>query len=146
MLLLPSSPCGRPECTARSIPLQSAGGRHHSSVLQHPGAQSGQCVEVIAGHTAVCLATADIHLPLANLLNLLSAQATGRCVRAQHRDLRARAATLERETVAVPFQQEAGKGLGFYTGQDGYLYCDNLRVEDARKQVSHQSCLHCLPA
>jgi diaminopimelate decarboxylase len=27
-----------------------------------------------------------------------------------------------------------GKGLGFYTGDDGYLYCDGLRVEDCRKQ------------
>lgn len=56
-------------------------------------------------------------------------------LREQRCSLRARAATLERETVAVPFQQEAGQGIGFYTGQDGYLYCDNLRVEDARHQV-----------
>lgn len=33
------------------------------------------------------------------------------------------------------FKQPAGKGLGFYTGEDGYLYCDNLRIEDIRKQV-----------
>lgn len=31
--------------------------------------------------------------------------------------------------------QPAGKGLGFYTGDDGYLYVDNMRVEDIRKQV-----------
>jgi diaminopimelate decarboxylase len=28
----------------------------------------------------------------------------------------------------------AGKGLGFYTGDDGYLYCDDMRVEDCRQQ------------
>lgn len=27
------------------------------------------------------------------------------------------------------------KGLGFYTGDDGYLYCDSLRVDDIRQQV-----------
>jgi diaminopimelate decarboxylase len=34
------------------------------------------------------------------------------------------------------FSQPAGKGLGFYTGEDGYLYCDNMRVDDIRHQVS----------
>lgn len=29
---------------------------------------------------------------------------------------------------------DAGKGLGFYTGDDGYLYCDTMRVEDCRQQ------------
>ena len=48
---------------------------------------------------------------------------------------RAQAATLERETLAVPFQQEAGRGVGFYTGQDGFMYCDSMRVEDARELV-----------
>eukprot|EP00775_Hariotina_reticulata_P008763 gene8763-8942_t len=33
------------------------------------------------------------------------------------------------------FSQPAGKGLGWYTGEDGYLYCDNLRVDDIRHQV-----------
>jgi len=28
----------------------------------------------------------------------------------------------------------AGKGLGFYSGDDGYLYCDTMRVEDCRLQ------------
>jgi hypothetical protein len=32
---------------------------------------------------------------------------------------------------ANPFKQPAGKGLGFYTGEDGYMYCDNLRVRAA---------------
>lgn len=36
---------------------------------------------------------------------------------------------------ASQFQQPAGKGLGFYTGEDGYLYCDNLRMDDIRHQV-----------
>lgn len=33
------------------------------------------------------------------------------------------------------FRQPAGKGLGWYTGEDGFLYCDNLRVDDIRHQV-----------
>jgi len=36
---------------------------------------------------------------------------------------------------ASQWKQPAGKGLGFYTGEDGYLYCDNLRVDDIRKEV-----------
>jgi hypothetical protein len=36
---------------------------------------------------------------------------------------------------ASQFSQPAGKGLGFYTGEDGYLYCDNMRVDDIRHQV-----------
>ena len=27
----------------------------------------------------------------------------------------------------------AGQGRGIYTGDDGYLYCDDVRVEDCRK-------------
>lgn len=26
----------------------------------------------------------------------------------------------------------AGQGIGFYTGDDGYLYCDDMKVEDCR--------------
>lgn len=33
------------------------------------------------------------------------------------------------------WDQPAGKGLGWYTGEDGYVYCDGLRVEDIRKEV-----------
>ncbi|KXZ55005.1 hypothetical protein GPECTOR_3g169 [Gonium pectorale] len=37
---------------------------------------------------------------------------------------------------AWQFTQPAGKGLGWYTGaEDGYLYVDQLRVEDIRRQV-----------
>jgi hypothetical protein len=41
--------------------------------------------------------------------------------------VRAVAAT-DKPAAANPFKQPAGKGMGFYTGEDGYLYCDNLRV------------------
>jgi diaminopimelate decarboxylase len=30
----------------------------------------------------------------------------------------------------------AVQGLGFYTGEDGYIYCDNMRVDDIRQQVA----------
>ncbi len=49
-----------------------------------------------------------------------------------------RAAVVEQAnsaTAASQFRQPAGKGLGFYTGEDGYLYCDNMRVDDIRSQV-----------
>jgi hypothetical protein len=31
-------------------------------------------------------------------------------------------------------QCNTGKGLGIYTGDDGFLYCDALKVEDCRQQ------------
>jgi hypothetical protein len=40
------------------------------------------------------------------------------------------------------FSQPAGKGMGFYTGEDGYMYCDNLRVDDIRHQVRGCRCMH----
>lgn len=33
------------------------------------------------------------------------------------------------------FEQPAGEGVGIYTGGDGYLYCDSLRIDDIRDQV-----------
>ncbi len=32
-------------------------------------------------------------------------------------------------------QLAPGTGVGFYTGTDGYLYCDSMRVDDIRAQV-----------
>ena len=34
-----------------------------------------------------------------------------------------------------PWFQPAGKGQGFYTGDDGYEYVDSVRVDDVRRQV-----------
>ncbi|EFJ40777.1 DAP decarboxylase [Volvox carteri f. nagariensis] len=48
------------------------------------------------------------------------------------------AAVVEEKPVgtAWEFTQPAGKGLGWYTGaEDGYMYVDQLRVEDIRRQV-----------
>ena len=39
------------------------------------------------------------------------------------------------DTSASPYTHEPGKGLGFYTGTDGYLYVDSLRIDDIRTQV-----------
>ena len=33
------------------------------------------------------------------------------------------------------FRQPSGQGIGFYTGDDGYMYCDNQRVDDIRAEV-----------
>ena len=41
------------------------------------------------------------------------------------------------ELSASPYIHEPGRGLGFYTGTDGYLYVDNLRIDDIRAQVRH---------
>lgn len=50
------------------------------------------------------------------------------------------AAVAERlEATASPYIQEPGKGLGFYTGTDGYLYVDNMRIDDIRSQVIYKS-------
>ncbi|GIL60438.1 hypothetical protein Vafri_15029 [Volvox africanus] len=48
------------------------------------------------------------------------------------------AAVVEEKPVGAAWQftQSAGKGLGWYTGaEDGFLYVDQLRVEDIRHQV-----------
>lgn len=46
------------------------------------------------------------------------------------------AAVVDRtETAATPYVQPSGKGMGFYTGEDGYLYVDNLRIDDIRAEV-----------
>jgi hypothetical protein len=47
---------------------------------------------------------------------------------------------------ANPWRQPAGKGLGWYTGEDGYLYCDNMRVDDIRAQARRSSRPLCLSA
>ena len=50
-----------------------------------------------------------------------------------------RAAVAERLADATSthseFEQPAGQGIGFYTGEDGFLYCDSLKVDDIRDQV-----------
>lgn len=46
-----------------------------------------------------------------------------------------RAATVEAPASVHPAHSaKAGKGLGIYTGDDGYLYCDSLKIEDCRQQ------------
>ena len=47
----------------------------------------------------------------------------------------ATAAEKKPSSAFAQFKQPAGKGLGFYTGEDGFLYCDNMRVEDIRHKV-----------
>lgn len=48
-----------------------------------------------------------------------------------------RAAVAEKAPApASKFVKPAGTGLGFYTGkEDGYLYCDNMRIDDIRAKV-----------
>lgn len=55
----------------------------------------------------------------------------------RHSTVVARSTVAEKPAGSRPsqFKQAAGKGIGFYTGEDGFLYCDNMRIEDIRKQV-----------
>ncbi len=40
------------------------------------------------------------------------------------------------QTIQPPTtQQPAAQSLGFYRGDDGYLYCDSVRVDDLRQQI-----------
>ncbi len=40
------------------------------------------------------------------------------------------------QTIQPPTtQQPAAQSLGFYRGDDGYLYCDSVRVDDIRQQI-----------
>ena len=58
---------------------------------------------------------------------------------AARRSVAAAAVAAEAAAPANPYRQPAGKGMGFYTGEDGYLYCDNMRVDDIRAQVTVES-------
>ncbi|BDA44624.1 Diaminopimelate decarboxylase [Coccomyxa sp. Obi] len=56
--------------------------------------------------------------------------------KAKRPEILLRAAVAERPGVVTnPYIQPSGKGLGFYTGEDGYLYVDNLRIDDIRAEV-----------
>ena len=45
-------------------------------------------------------------------------------------------APAEVQTIQPPTtDQPAAQSLGFYRGDDGYLYCDSVRVDDVRQQV-----------
>ena len=46
-----------------------------------------------------------------------------------------RAAVADESPAVAANRKKAEKGVGFYTGEDGYMYCDNLKVEDIRQQV-----------
>ena len=67
------------------------------------------------------------------VLAAVYAQASPRC-----RFAVVAAAVVEQTAPAPPagaFTQPAGQGLGFYTGDDGYLYCDSKRIDDIRTQA-----------
>lgn len=44
-------------------------------------------------------------------------------------------ATSEPAKMSAQYVAPPGRGLGIYRGEDGYLYCDELRVDDIRSQV-----------
>eukprot|EP00887_Chlorella_sp_A99_P006751 scaffold3.g6751.t1 len=46
------------------------------------------------------------------------------------------AAPLEKPPLAPQYVVAPGAGVGIYQGQDGYLYCDGLRIDDVRAAVN----------
>ena len=46
----------------------------------------------------------------------------------------------EMRALLVTWHALAGQGVGIYQGDDGYLYCDELRVEDVRKEHLKRLC------
>ncbi|KAI8475040.1 MAG: diaminopimelate decarboxylase [Monoraphidium minutum] len=82
---------------------------------------------MLSAHSQARVATrANVAVPMAAKLNARKLALRG-----------APAAAVAAETAAPanPYCQPAGKGMGFYTGEDGYMYCDNMRVDDIRAQV-----------
>lgn len=45
------------------------------------------------------------------------------------------AAPEKQEGMSAQYIKPARQGMGIYTGDDGYLYCDGLRVDEAREQA-----------
>ena len=54
----------------------------------------------------------------------------------RHTTITSAAAAATEELQQAPVAAGAVKGLGFYTGEDGYIYCDDMRVDDIRQQVA----------
>eukprot|EP00898_Chlorokybus_atmophyticus_P002250 jgi/Chlat1/3025/Chrsp201S03274 len=67
-----------------------------------------------------------------------------RCPAAPHKQQLAaslrvvRAAVAEERSAAAVASPPQQKELGFTTGEDGYLYCDDMRVEDVTEEVEQQ--------
>ncbi len=61
----------------------------------------------------------------------VAVQGQGRCARIVA--VSAVAAPEKAQGVASQYIKPARQGLGIYTGDDGYLYCDGLRVDEARE-------------
>ena len=62
--------------------------------------------------------------------------AAGRPARRCGASIRAQAvAAPEKPPLAPQYIIPAGQGVGIYQGDDGYLYCDALRIDDIREQV-----------
>ena len=61
-----------------------------------------------------------------------------RCPRNRHNRVHAVAAEApaDVQTIQPPTtEQPAAQSLGFYRGDDGFLYCDSVRVNDIRQQI-----------
>lgn len=118
-----ASRCGQPRADARSQR------RAHVKVRFHHECELLSCQGIVRAHAWLPRRAADA--------SGLSECTDGPLPQARRAACMVRAAVAEKASAGGPsqFKQPAGKGLGFYTGEDGYLYCDNMRVEDVRKQV-----------
>ena len=54
-----------------------------------------------------------------------------------------RAAVADESPAVAANRKKAEKGVGFYTGEDGYMYCDGVKVEDIRQEVNQMLPITC---
>ena len=85
------------------------------------------CALCYGDSTDMCVSCLTLNLP-AQVQQRCRIQPLTRAVAAE--------APADVQTIQPPTtQQPAAQSLGFYKGDDGYLYCDSVRVDDIRQQV-----------
>jgi hypothetical protein len=114
-----------PQCCARACALRCRSRCHRMQSMQPPAGRR-------------CL-TSLLHSDVAPLASPGPPHPQQQPQRVARRAPAPAAAVAAERTPAVvgdnPYKQPAGKGLGWYTGEDGYMYVDNLKVDDIRAEV-----------
>lgn len=84
----------------------------------------------------LCGKVVDVFVRSAKSTFVAAAQVPQRCRTQPLTRAVAAEAPADVQTIQPPTtQQPAAQSLGFYKGDDGYLYCDSVRVDDMRQQV-----------
>lgn len=133
---------GADECKIQSL---SAWGSHCTVASARRAWPARGARSTAAQRTALASAAAQrpaLPTPHARHLPPSSQPSASAAAAAPRRSVAAAAVAAEPAPAAPanPYRQPAGKGMGFYTGEDGYLYCDNMRVDDIRAQVRRPAC------